>query len=63
MGGARMAHSESDGFVDPVGRVFGCKNLYVMGATVFPVSGFANPTFTSLALALRTAEAIRRRLQ
>jgi choline dehydrogenase-like flavoprotein len=63
MGGARMAHSESDGFVDPVGRVFGCRNLYVMGAAIFPVSGFANPTFTALALALRTAETIRRRLQ
>jgi choline dehydrogenase-like flavoprotein len=63
MGGARMAGSESDGFVDPIGRVFGCKNLYIMGAATFPVSGFANPTFTALALALRTAEAIRLELQ
>jgi choline dehydrogenase-like flavoprotein len=63
MGGARMARSEPDGFVDPIGRVFGCKNLYVMGAAIFPVSGFANPTFTALALALRTAETIRRELQ
>jgi choline dehydrogenase-like flavoprotein len=62
MGGARMAKSESEGFVDPTGRVFGCKNLYIMGAAIFPVSGFANPTFTALALGLRTAETIRRRL-
>lgn len=62
MGGVRMARSQSDGFVDPTCRVFGCKNLYVMGAAVFPVSGFANPTFTALAVALRTAETIRQGL-
>jgi choline dehydrogenase-like flavoprotein len=42
--------------------VFGCENLYVMGAAIFPVSGFANPTFTAMALALRTAETIKQRL-
>ncbi|QAU48755.1 FAD-dependent oxidoreductase [Bradyrhizobium guangzhouense] len=63
MGGARMSTSESDGVVDPMCRVFGCDNLYVMGAAVFPVSGFANPTFTAMALALRTAEAIARQVQ
>lgn len=63
MGGARMAYSESDGLVDSTGRLFACKNLYIMGAATFPVSGFANPTFTALALALRTAEFIRRKLQ
>lgn len=63
MGGARMGISESDGVVDSMCRVFGCDNLYVMGAAVFPTSGFANPTFTAMALALRTAETIRRRVQ
>jgi choline dehydrogenase-like flavoprotein len=63
MGGARMGISESDGVVDPMCRVFGCSNLYVMGAAVFPASGFANPTFTAMALALRTAETIRRQVQ
>jgi choline dehydrogenase-like flavoprotein len=62
MGGARMARSETDGVVDPTSRVFGCKNLYVIGAAVFPVSGFANPTLTAMALALRTAEIIRQGL-
>jgi choline dehydrogenase-like flavoprotein len=62
MGGARMARSELDGFVDPTSCVFGCENLYVMGAAIFPVSGFANPTFTAMALALRTAETIKQRL-
>jgi choline dehydrogenase-like flavoprotein len=63
MGGVRMARAEADGCVDSTGRIFSCKNLYVMGAAVFPVSGFANPTLTALALALRTAETIRRKLQ
>lgn len=63
MGGARMAGSQFDGVVDPIGRVFGSTNLYIMGAAIFPVSGFANPTLTALALALRTSEAIRRELQ
>ncbi|MBB4365096.1 choline dehydrogenase-like flavoprotein [Bradyrhizobium sp. CIR18] len=63
MGGARMGISESDGVVDSMCRVFGCNNLYVMGAAVFPASGFANPTFTAMALALRTAETITRRVQ
>ncbi|WP_245301795.1 GMC family oxidoreductase [Bradyrhizobium sp. LTSP885] len=63
MGGARMGTSESNGVVDPIGRVFGCNNLYVMGAAVFPASGFANPTFTAMALALRTAEVIRQQVQ
>jgi len=62
MGGARMARSELDGFVDPMSRVFGSENLYLMGAAIFPVSGFANPTFTAMALALRTAEKIKQRL-
>jgi choline dehydrogenase-like flavoprotein len=62
MGGARMARSELDGFVDPTSCVFGCENLYVMGAAIFPVSGFANPTFTAMALGLRAAETIKKRL-
>jgi choline dehydrogenase-like flavoprotein len=62
MGGARMARSELDGFVDPTSRVFGSDNLYLMGAAVFPVSGFANPTFTAMALGLRAAETMRQRL-
>ncbi|MCA1527801.1 GMC oxidoreductase [Bradyrhizobium yuanmingense] len=62
MGGVRMASSEKDGVVDPTARVFGSQNLYVMGAATFPVSGFANPTFTAMAIALRTAEVIRERV-
>lgn len=56
MGGARMATSAADGVVDADLRVFGCPNLSVLGAAVFPSGSFANPTLTSLALALRLAD-------
>lgn len=56
MGGARMATSEKAGVVDENGAVFGTQNLYVAGAATYPSSGFANPTFTAIALGLRLAD-------
>ena len=58
MGGARMGHDASLGVVDSGLKVFGTTNLYVAGAAVYPASGFANPTFTAIALGLRLAETI-----
>jgi hypothetical protein len=56
MGAARMAEDASLGVVDSEMRVFGSPNLYVAGQAVFPSSGYANPTFTAIALALRLVE-------
>jgi choline dehydrogenase-like flavoprotein len=56
MGGARMGSDGDTGVVDTDCAVFGTRNLYVAGAAVFPVSGFANPTFTAIALGLRLAD-------
>ena len=56
MGGARMADRAEDGVVDRDLRVFGCPNLAVAGAAVFPSGSFANPTLTALALALRLGD-------
>jgi choline dehydrogenase-like flavoprotein len=39
--------------------VHGMENLYVTGASVFPTAGFANPTLTIVALALRLAEHLK----
>lgn len=56
MGTTRMADAPEHGVVDANGRVFGIANLYVAGSSVFPTSGWANPTLTLLALSLRLGE-------
>ena len=56
MGTTRMAVSPRAGVVDADCRVHGVANLYVAGSSVFPTSGWANPTLTILALALRLAD-------
>jgi choline dehydrogenase-like flavoprotein len=50
------------GVVDPDCRVHGLANLYVAGSSVFPTSGYANPTLTIVALALRLADHLKARL-
>lgn len=56
LGTTRMSERPADGTVDPDGRVHGVANLYVAGSSVFTVGGWANPTFTIIALALRMAD-------
>jgi GMC oxidoreductase/FAD dependent oxidoreductase len=58
MGMTRMAEAPTEGVVDGNLKVFGVRNLYVAGAAVYPTTGFANPTFTAIALGLRLADAI-----
>ena len=48
-----MSSRPRDGVVNPDGRVHGVDNLYVAGSSVFPSGGYANPTLTIVALALR----------
>jgi GMC oxidoreductase/NAD(P)-binding Rossmann-like domain len=60
MGMARMANTAAEGVVDRDLKVFGTRNFYVAGAAVYPTTGFANPTFTAIALGLRLANAICR---
>jgi choline dehydrogenase-like flavoprotein len=59
MGTTRMSENPKSGVVDADCRVHGVANLYIAGSSVFPTSGFANPTLTILALALRLADHIR----
>lgn len=54
-GTTRMAQRAEDGVVDPQCAVHGLVGLYVVGGSVFPSSGYANPTLTIMALALRLA--------
>lgn len=57
-GGAIMAECAEMGVVDNYCKVFETQNLYVFGAAVFPSASFANPTYTAMALALRTIDQI-----
>jgi len=61
-GTTRMGSDPRDGVVDANGGVHGCANLFVAGASVFPTAGFANPTLTIVAMALRLAAHIHRDL-
>lgn len=63
MGTTRMSADPRHGVVDATGRVHGVENLYVAGSSVFPTSGWANPTLTILALTLRTADHLGARLR
>jgi choline dehydrogenase-like flavoprotein len=63
MGTTRMHVDERSGVVDANCRVHGCANLYIAGSSVFPTSGYANPTLTIVALAVRLADHIRTALR
>ncbi len=58
MGTTRMSVSPEEGVVDPDGRVHGIANLWIVGPSVFPTYGAANPGMTIVATALRTAERV-----
>lgn len=63
MGTTRMSASPRTGVTDAHGQVHGVANLFVAGSSVFPTSGWANPTLTVAALALRTSERVAARLR
>lgn len=56
MGTTRMADDPRHGVTDGHGRVHGHPNLWIAGSSLFPTGGWANPTLTILALALRQAD-------
>ena len=60
MGTTRMSNSPTCGVVDADCRVHGVDNLYMAGSSVFPTGGWANPTLTIVALALRLADRLQR---
>ena len=62
MGTTRMAASARDGVVDPECKVHGIDNLHIASSSVFPTGGYANPTLTIVALAIRLADRLKVRL-
>jgi len=63
MGSTRMHDSPKLGVVDRNCRVYGIKNLYVAGSSVFPTGGANVPTLTIVALALRLSDHIAKVMQ
>jgi choline dehydrogenase-like flavoprotein len=62
MGTTRMHSDPRQGVVDPDSKIHGLANLYIGGAAVFPTAGAANPTLTLVALSLRLADHLKKRL-
>lgn len=63
MGTTRMSADPEFGVVDPDGRVWDRDNLYLAGSSLYPAAGFSNPTLTIVALAVRMAGHLNRRLE
>jgi choline dehydrogenase-like flavoprotein len=59
-GTTRMSDDPKRGVTDGDGRVHDVPNLYVAGSSLFPTAGYAHPTFTITALALRLADHLTR---
>lgn len=62
MGTTRMGSDPASSVVDGDLRVHSLANLWCAGASVFPTSGCANPTFTIVALSIRLARHLRTHL-
>ena len=62
-GTTRMSRDPRQGVVDADCKVHGLSNLFVASSAVFPTSGFAPPTLTILALAIRVADRVKELLQ
>ena len=60
MGTTQMGADPARSVTDGDGRSHDVPNLFVAGCSLFPTVGTANPTLTLAALALRTADVIRR---
>lgn len=62
VGTTRMSADPKDGVVDTDCKVFGVANLFIASSSVFPTSSYANPTLTIIALTIRLADHLRKRL-
>lgn len=63
LGTARMSSNPKDGVCDKWGQTHEVANLFVSDGSAFSTAGCENPTLTIVALAIRQAEHIQRRLQ
>lgn len=59
MGTTRMHVDPKQGVVDANCKVHGISNLFVASSSVFPTGGYANPTLTIIAFAIRVADQVK----
>jgi choline dehydrogenase-like flavoprotein len=59
MGTTRMHVDPKQGVVNANCQVHGVSNLFIASSSVFPTGGYANPTLTIVALALRLADHVK----
>jgi choline dehydrogenase-like flavoprotein len=59
LGTTRMDRDPKQGVVDADSSVHGVPNLFIAGSSVFPTGGWANPTLTIVALAIRLADHLK----
>ncbi|MGH8068788.1 MAG: GMC oxidoreductase [Candidatus Entotheonellia bacterium] len=59
IGTTRMSADPRAGVVDSDSKVHGVDNLFIAGSAIFPTCGYANPTLTIVALAIRLAEHLK----
>jgi choline dehydrogenase-like flavoprotein len=57
-----MGTNPSRSVVNPELRLHTIENVYLLGSSVFPTSGCANPTYTIVALAIRLAHHLTERV-
>lgn len=59
LGTTRMHPDPNQGVVDANCKVHDVSNLYIASGSVFPTGGYANPTLTIIALAIRLADRLK----
>ena len=62
IGGTRIGDRTDNSVVDMNLKVHKTENLFVVGSSVFPTSGYTNPTFTIVQLSLRLGEHLFKKL-
>ena len=63
IGGTRMGLDKFDSVVNKDLKMHDTNNLYISGSSSFTTTGYSNPTFTIIQLAIRLAEKINERLR
>lgn len=60
IGTTRISENPRQGVVDANCKVHGVQNLFIAGSSIFPTCGYANPTWTIAALAIRLADHLKK---